>query len=147
MTLWAWALSAYQKPGVPEACLRLQDAYGQNTSFLLWAHWAGRPDAPALAQGAYLARAWDAIALHQIRQVRRQLKTAIVHIDDAARESLRNEIKAAELQAERVLMESLERLGPQGRAALDPSALETAVAVWGLPVPHDAIAALASALD
>ena len=26
---WAWALAAYARPGAAEACLELQDAFGQ----------------------------------------------------------------------------------------------------------------------
>ena len=40
MSLWDWSLEAYGQPGVPEACLALQDGHGQNTSLLLWAVWA-----------------------------------------------------------------------------------------------------------
>ena len=51
MSLWGWTLEAYARPGVPEACLELQDEYGQNTSYLLWAVWGinredGRHTAP-----------------------------------------------------------------------------------------------------
>ena len=38
--LWTWACAAYAAPGVAEACLSLQDDYGQCVSFLLWRLWA-----------------------------------------------------------------------------------------------------------
>jgi uncharacterized protein (TIGR02444 family) len=37
---WEWALDAYARPGVAEACLELQDVHGQNVPLLLWAAWA-----------------------------------------------------------------------------------------------------------
>ena len=56
MALWDWTLEAYSQAGVPEACLTLQDTYGQNTSFLLWAVWAETADRDVLARAAEAAR-------------------------------------------------------------------------------------------
>ncbi|WP_340646078.1 TIGR02444 family protein [Phenylobacterium sp.] len=148
MSLWDWTLEAYGQVGVPEATLALQDAHGQNTSFLLWAVWAEGPDAQALAQGVAAAKAWDAKVLVPIRDVRRTLKAAIPPVDDGAREGLREDVKAAELRAERVLMETLEGLAggaSGGRGAL--ASLQAASAAWGRPAPDDALAVLARALS
>jgi uncharacterized protein (TIGR02444 family) len=147
MPLWDWTLVAYGQPGVPEACLALQDAHGQNTSFLLWAVWAEGPDAQALAEGARLAKAWDKTVLIPIRDIRRALKPAFAGVEDDAREGLREDVKAAELRAERVLMESLEALAGAesgGHPALE--ALTAACIAWGTPAPDDALATLAAAL-
>ena len=148
MSLWTWALEAYGQPGVPEATLALQDSHGQNTSFLLWAVWAEGPDAEALAKAVALTRAWDATALRPVREVRRALKKSLPPVDDSAREALREDIKAAELRAERVLMETLEGLagassGGQGALA----SLRAASAAWGEPASEDALALLARALS
>ena len=148
MSLWAWALEAYGQPGVPEATLALQDSHGQNTSFLLWAVWAEGPDAEALARAVALTQAWDATALCPIREVRRALKQGLPPVDDGAREGLREDIKAAELRAERVLMETLEGLAggaSGGHGAL--ASLRAASAAWGKPVSDDALAMLARALS
>lgn len=147
MELWDWALRAYSRPGVPEASLSLQDDHGQNTSFLLWAVWAETSDAETLAAAARLGRAWEARVLAPIRQVRRLLKPAFPPIDDGAREGLREDVKAAELRAERVLMESFEAMtGERGRApALE--ALQAASRAWGKPAPDEALARLAGALS
>lgn len=147
MSLWDWTLQAYGRPGVPEATLNLQDAHGQNTSFLLWAVWAEGPDAATLSTAAELAKAWDATVLKPIREVRRALKPPFPPVDDGAREGLRDEVKAAELRAERVLMETLETLAGNaggGRPAL--AALKAASAAWGGPAPDEALAVLARAL-
>ncbi len=147
MSLWDWTLKAYGEPGVPEATLFLQDAHGQNTSFLLWAVWAEGPDAATLAEAAKLAKAWDATILKPLREVRRALKPAFPPVDDGGREGLREDIKAAELRAERVLMETLETLaGPSsgGHPALE--SLKAASAAWGQAAPDDALAGLASVL-
>lgn len=147
MSLWDWTLKAYGEPGVPEATLVLQDAYGQNTSFLLWAVWAEGPDATILAEAARIARAWDSTVLKPIRDIRRALKPAFPPVDDGAREGLREDVKAAELRAERVLMETLETLGGKARGghpALE--SLNAASAAWGRPAPDEALAALAAVL-
>lgn len=147
MPLWDWTLTAYGQPGVPEATLTLQDAHGQNTSFLLWAVWAEGPNARALAEGVKVAKAWDRTVLSPIREIRRALKPAFAGVEDDAREGLREDVKAAELRAERVLMESLEALAGAesgGHPALE--ALKAASAAWGSPAPDDALATLAAAL-
>jgi uncharacterized protein (TIGR02444 family) len=147
MGLWDETLQAYGRPGVPEACLTLQDTWGQNTSLLLWAVWAETADPAILAEAADVARRWEAMTLAPIRTVRRALKPAFRGVADAAREDLREDVKAVELRAERVLMETLEALtdGRGGAHAL--AALEAASAAWGKSAPPDALAALAAALS
>ena len=147
MSLWDWTLEAYGQAGAPQATLALQDVHGQNTAFLLWAVWAEGPDADALARAVAVAKAWDATVLVPIRDVRRTLKAALPPVDDGAREGLREDVKAAELRAERVLMETLEAIAPAssgGHGAL--AALQAASAAWGQPAPDDALAVLARAL-
>ena len=146
MALWDWTLKAYGQPGVPEACLALQDDHGQNTSLLLWAVWAETADAALLTRAADVAKRWEALTLTPIRAVRRGLKPAFVGVAAEAREGLREDVKAVELRAERVLMEALEALtdAPGGAPAL--TALTAASTAWGLPAPAEALAALAAAL-
>lgn len=147
MSLWDWTLEAYARPGVAETCMALQDEYGQNTSFLLWAVWAEGPAPGALTEAARLGKAWDAQTLKPLREVRRTLKAALPPIDDGAREALRDDVKSAELRAERVLMETFESLtdGRGGTPAL--AALQAASRAWGVSAPDDALARLAGALS
>jgi uncharacterized protein (TIGR02444 family) len=147
MALWDWTLRAYGQAGVPEACLALQDAYGQNTSLLLWAVWAEAADPALLARAADVARRWEALALTPVRDVRRALKPAFDGVEDAEREALREDVKAVELRAERVLMEALEALTGEHGGAHALAALEAASAAWGRPAPDNALAALAAALS
>lgn len=147
MAIWEWTLEAYGRPGVPEACLRLQDDFGQNTDLLLWAVWAETKDPALLGRAAAAARAWDQIALSPLREVRRALKPPCPPVADAARESLRDDVKAAELRAERVLLEALADLAGQaqgGAHALE--ALRAASAAWKPAAPDAELAALAAAL-
>jgi uncharacterized protein (TIGR02444 family) len=148
MSLWDWTLEAYARPGVPEACLTLQDEHGLNTSFLLWAVWAEGADAAVLAQAANAGKAWDERVLGPIRQVRRTLKAAFPAIDDGARQGLRDEVKSAELRAERVLMEAFEALTEDRRGGTPAlAALRAASRAWGVRAPDEALARLAGALS
>jgi uncharacterized protein (TIGR02444 family) len=146
MSLWDWTLEAYGRPGVPEACLSLQDDHGQNTSLLLWAVWAEADDPDLLARAAHAAHRWEATALVPLRAVRRALKAPLPPVADHAREGLREDVKAAELRAERVLMETLEAMSRGHGGAHALAALEAASKAWGKPAPANALAVLAAAL-
>ena len=145
MKLWDWTLAAYDRPDVPQTCLHLQDDLGLNTSLLLWAIWSGAVDPGLLATAATLARRWDDEVLWPLRNTRRALKARMPSLDDAAREGLREDVKAAELRAERVLMESLEALAhPRDE---DPVlALEAVCAAWGTQPPLESLERLAGAV-
>jgi uncharacterized protein (TIGR02444 family) len=147
MALWDWVLAAYARPGVPETCLKLQDEFGQNTSVLLWAAWAKPTDPALLGRATTMARSWDETILQPLRAVRRALKAPAPPVADAAREGLREQVKAAELRAERVLVETLESLsnGQPGGGSAQAGVTAAAVA-WGRPAPADALAALVAGL-
>jgi len=146
MAIWEWALEAYARPGVPEACLALQDLHGQNTSFLLWAVHAEAKDPELLARAAEAARVWDRLALVPLRDVRRGLKAPAPPVDDDARLALREAVKGLELAAERLLLETLDGMsqGQGGACALE--ALEAASKAWDKLAPAGALAELAAAL-
>ena len=146
MAIWDWVLQAYSRPGVPAATLALQDAYGQNTSYLLWAVHTASEEPELLARAAEVARRWDCKALVPLREVRRALKPAMPPFSDAARENLRDTVKGLELAAERLLMETLSTMSPQRGAAGTLAALEAASCAWGNPAPASALADLAAAL-
>lgn len=147
MSLWDWAGAAYGRPGVAEACLELQDAHGQNVSLLLWAAWARAGDAALVTLAARTAREWDRIALTSLRRARRALKAPAPPVPDAAREGLREMVEAAELQGERVLLETLEALtGAAGDRAELLAALRAASGAWGRAAPAPSLARLAGLL-
>ena len=146
MTLWDWTLRAYERPGVPEATLVLQDEHGLNTSLLLWAAWADPGDV-ALGKAVATGKVWDDQVLWPLRRVRRDLKSAMAGVGDAARLALREDVKAAELRAERVLMESLEGLAGQAALPVDlMAALGRAGRAWNGTAPESALAELVAAL-
>ncbi len=128
-SFWDWAVAAYARPGVAEACLDLQDRYGQNVPLLLWAIWRGGDVAGALA----VARSWEDEVVGPLRGVRRRLKGR------AGAEELRQKVKAVELEAERTMMAALEALaGP----VAEEGALAAVVAAWGGTPPAESLAQL-----
>ena len=153
MRFWTWALEAYSRPGAAEACLQLQDAHGQCVPYLLWAAWAaceGRAlDRSTLEAGADLAARWEAAAVGPLRAARRAMKPEVPGVADAAREALRAEVKALELQAEQLLIETLEALAPEACGAVSPlqPALAAAAAAWPADASEAALDRLAQTLS
>jgi uncharacterized protein (TIGR02444 family) len=153
MRFWTWALEAYARPGAAQACLELQDRHGQNIPYLLWAAWAaseGRPlDRATLEAGAGLAARWEAAAVGPLRAARRAMKPEVPGMADLAREALRAEVKALELQAEQLLIEALEALPPAAGSEdlrLKP-ALLAATAAWPARASEEALEQLAQTLS
>lgn len=102
--LWSFSLAVYARPGVPAACLDLQDRLGQDVNLLLFAAWAGLECAARLTaedldriDGAVAG--WRDGMVRPLRALRRQAKT-----EDPA---LYKRLKAAELEAERVQQDRL----------------------------------------
>ncbi len=123
---WDWAVAAYARPGVADACLDLQDHYGQNVPLLLWAVWRGGDIAAAVE----IARSWEDEVVAPLRGLRRRLKGR------TQAEALRQKVKAVELEAERMMMVALEAAaGPLA----DDDALAAVVSAWGGAVPAEAL--------
>ncbi len=124
---WRFSVTVYQRPGVPEACLRLQDVHGWDVNLALFSLWCGltrgalEPVSVAAAVGA--SAAWSARAVRPLRHLRRELKTGAPEIGAAAAVgAFRERLKALELEAERVEQAALVRFaaaaaGPAGAAA------------------------------
>lgn len=150
--LWDWALKAYGREGVPEACLALQDFHEQNVCLLLWGAWCAQtgrtPDEDTLEAASDTARAWETTTVAPLRAIRRTLKGPVPDLDTDARLSVREKIKALELAAERHLLVQLEALAPapsgKARPALDGMA--DAARLWERVIPRPALKTLAERL-
>ena len=149
---WDWAVAAYAAPGVAEECLHLQDVHEQAVPLLLWAAWqaeTGRaPDEEAVEGAIDTTRVWADHAVVPLRELRRALKIRRPDMDDADREAVRAQVKAAELGAERRLMLALERLAPApgGKAPTTVDLLVRVAREWGDQIPRPALGHLAEAL-
>jgi len=117
---WRWSLTRYRRPGVESLLLGLQDEFGLNVNVLLWAAWCAEhfETAPELSFRNALdgIDAWQARVTKPLRGVRRSLKS---QSDIEGAEALRAQVKAAELDAEKIEQAMLERTA---RAMLAPAA-------------------------
>jgi uncharacterized protein (TIGR02444 family) len=104
---WAFSCGLYDRPGVAEACLALQDAHGVDVNLLLFCCWAGhcgRSLAPAeLRLLMNKVAPWQQEVVRPLRGVRRYLKTA----GPPAAETLRQQVKDQELAAEQMQQDML----------------------------------------
>ncbi len=152
MTLWEWSARAWAAPGVAVAGLDLQDAQQQCIPLLLWAAWSaqtGRPlDADTIDAACDTARVWQDTTIAPLREIRRGLKSRIPDMDDAARETVRGQVKAIELEVERHVLAALEALSPPAEGAPRP-VLPALIAVsreWAPITPRTALTLLAERL-
>jgi uncharacterized protein (TIGR02444 family) len=118
--LWRFALTVYQKPGVSDACLLLQDRYGCNVTLLLFAAWAGAEQgvvltADEMAAAVGTVGAWHGEVVEPLRAVRRRLKHGPAPAPDKATGKLRARLQAIEIEAERIELETLAGFLPDRR--------------------------------
>ncbi len=136
--LWTFALAVYDTPGIPDACLALQDEAGVDVPLLLFAAWAARRgqtvDTSWLAAQESRIADWRDRTVRPLRAIRRAMKGAQPpdpRLTGAA-EALRTRIKDAELEAERLELKALasvsglEATGPTDLPA-DTAAVRTAL--------------------
>jgi uncharacterized protein (TIGR02444 family) len=110
---WQFSLAFYARPGVADACLRLQDDAGVDVNVMFYVLFLAtqrrqieRADAARIDA---LIKTWREVAVVPLRTLRRQLKTGIEPFPAADTESLRSAVKRIELEAERIEQEWLER--------------------------------------
>ena len=115
--LWNHALALYTKPGVEAACLDLQ-ALGGDVCLLLCATWlqargvaVGDARVQALRE---VAQRWQQEVVTPLRTLRQQWRAAAQ--DDAQLATLRDQVKGLELQAEKALLERLQKRSLQWAA-------------------------------
>ena len=151
VTAWDYAAALYARPNVEGICLALQDIDGQCVPLLLWRLWAtdeGRAvDDALLKRAVALARGWESVAVAPLRAVRRTLQAPFPPIPDAARATLRERVAAAELAAERVLLEALDALTPDpaGAEADGLAAFRDLASEWGSPASREGLLGLIQA--
>jgi uncharacterized protein (TIGR02444 family) len=126
---WRFSLAFYAEPGAAAACLELQDRHGLDVNLALYGCWLGlsgrgRIDARGLAAADAAIADWRRSVIEPLRTVRRALKAT----DDAGEPELRERVKAAELEAERLCQNRLAALAPAPVAGDRQSRLEAAYA-------------------
>jgi uncharacterized protein (TIGR02444 family) len=126
LSLWDFSLRFYAMPGVPQACLALQDRHGTDVNLLMFAAWTGCGCGIALSRTDLAdidarVHAWRTEVVQPLRAVRRNLKSTAhqqFHEDASA---LRQRTKDLELEAERLLQEHLQQLLLSRKPVAQPS--------------------------
>lgn len=132
-SFWDYSLALYARPRVEPALLALQDEAGLEVNLILFCCYAaargvelGAPDIDAMRR---IGTVWAEGVVRTLRDVRRALKPlAATPETEAAR--LRDEVKQAELAAEKTMQEALEALLPEHRAAGSRELAERNLAAW-----------------
>ncbi|MEE4118001.1 MAG: TIGR02444 family protein [Paracoccaceae bacterium] len=153
---WRFSLSVYGQQGVPDICLALQDAHGVDVNMLLYllfrATGGTALDADEIARLDAALAPWRDEVVRPLRGVRRGLKDAALARIAADDDRLRQRIKSAELEAERLQQMALARLGAaMGGTESEPdaamgSAWRAYGAHLGSDLPDSAVSGLSRAI-
>ncbi len=156
---WAFALEIYARPGVADACLRLQNEAGVDVMMLLMVTFAAVKHRYLLSPDAIKSldetcRPWREQIVRPLRKIRSGLKTGPAPAPCAETEQFRAKVKTIELAAERVqnrlLAEAL-TLGPPAREPASPERLRAAlvdvVALYAATPGRELGESLSSCLD
>ena len=103
---WDFSLAVYGMEGVAAACLRLQDRHQLDVNILLFAVWWAQAGHGRLSRDQFTAvlekvGEWHQDAVGRLRAIRNDLKTDSRQAPAEHVDALRDQVKAAELFAER----------------------------------------------
>lgn len=118
---WRFSLVFYERPGVADALIALQDRGGFDVNLILFALWLGI-SGRGLLGGDTLAAAERAAGTlrSEIVEPLRNLRRKLRHHPDRDIQRLREGVKALELAGEKLVQERLARLAESGCAKTDP---------------------------
>jgi uncharacterized protein (TIGR02444 family) len=143
----SFAEALYRRTGVEAACLDLQDRRGLDVSVLLHACWLGRRGRilGATETGGLVWRTmpWRNEVVRPLRRVRRRLKAGLEGMPRELSEPVRQQVKAAELAAERALLALLADMADGGSGGTVAGNLAACFSVANLVVNDEDSASLA----
>ena len=118
---WRFSLAFYERPGVADALITLQDRDGFDVNLVLYALWLGisgrgPPDGDALAAAERIAGRLRREIVEPLRNLRRKLR----HHPDGDVQRLREGVKAVEIAGEKLVQERLAQLAGSGCAGTSP---------------------------
>lgn len=129
---WKFSLQTYAKPEIARICLELQERFGADVNlilFMLWAASRGRRLEPTeIEKLASFVRNWREEVVVPLRLARRTLKTPPRECPAQETESLRQRIKADELEAERLqqtMMSTFLAIDQAGQSDSPPAAAKS----------------------
>lgn len=104
--LWEFALKVYGADGVARDCLTLQERYGVDVPVVLCALWMATRgtvlDTDSMARIAGEVAPWHTEVVMALRAVRQRLKLGPSPAPNERTDAVRNAVKSAELNAERI---------------------------------------------
>lgn len=107
-------MQTYARPGVERALLELQDRHGLNVNMILWCLWCAQqrrsPADIVIRNAEDLSRRWSSAVTQPVRKARQALSSPAFPAAGGDSESLRQKIKAIELDSEKMEQEMLEAL-------------------------------------
>jgi uncharacterized protein (TIGR02444 family) len=130
--LWRFSVAFYERLGVSEALIALQDHAGLDVNLMLFALWIGASGRGRLTSGELaiadlIVRPIRTDIVEPLRALRRKLKSD----PDTDVQHLREGIKALEIAAEKAIQKRLGRAARSAGGVADP-AVRTAAAVANL---------------
>lgn len=109
---WKFSLDLYGRPGVADACLELQDAYNLDVNLVLFCYWHGKAygEIQPVLMGEVIefSAQWRSQIVQPLRNARSWMKQN--PSPNKPFDSLRESIKANELQAEKFQQEQIASL-------------------------------------
>jgi len=122
---WRWSLAVYDRPGLSDRLIALQDEFGLDVNLILWACWSGlyvgaMPEL-ALRKAGDVSQRWSSDVVAPLRKARRALKFPPRQVSPEAAEALRARVQKSELEAERVQQAMLEEIA-RAQTPSDPGA-------------------------
>jgi uncharacterized protein (TIGR02444 family) len=118
---WRFSLAFYERPGIADALIALQDCGGFDVNLILFALWLGISgrgplNGDVLAAAERVAGTLRSEIIEPLRGLRRNLR----HHPDGDVQRLRKGVKALETAGERLVQARLARLAESGYARTDP---------------------------
>lgn len=113
--LWTYSLNVYSEKTVEELCLQLQDEYLLDVNCILACCWAASvgylPLSDKKIRGMVeYSRDWGNLAVRPLRMLRLELKVLSFNDPDDDIQKFRENVKALELEAERLMQAELQQI-------------------------------------
>lgn len=120
--LWSFSLAFYERPGVAEALVALQDKYGCDVNLILFALWVGVSGRGVLGADLLAAAQREAAALRaEIVEPLRSLRRRLRDHPDSEVQRLREGVKGLELAGEQLVQRRLARIAGTEDANASPA--------------------------
>ncbi|MEC7535754.1 MAG: TIGR02444 family protein [Pseudomonadota bacterium] len=119
---WKFSLKLYDRPGISDLLIGLQDEQSVDVNLVLFLCWCGATGRIPFDEGQ-LSAAQDSIAVWQadvtapLRQIRRRIKGGVSNLALEATDHFREDIKRLELASERIVQFVLAEIAPPVRGA------------------------------